>query len=202
MIQKTRWVAASMAAVATWVLGSAAALGADPKLPDKITAYLGPGAKPSEAVVTIWMSNANPVIGITLPLKFVPGADSVVVDSLLTTTGRAAAFQVPPPMYKKENQTLLVNMLSAGDSAGMMAGAIPVGEGPIAVLYLGSKSAFPMNAFKIAAVRLPPENDLLYVTSSFNSVQPEFALVKKPAPPWPLKTGQAATKATGKTGKP
>ena len=201
MKHKTQWVVSSVAVLATWMLGSAGAFGADQKLQDRVTVYLGPGAKPNEAVVTIWMANTNPVIGITLPFKFAPGADSVVLDSLLTTTGRAAAFQVPPPMYKKENQTLLVNMLSAGDSAAMLKGAIPAGEGPIAVLYLGAKSTFPVDAFKIAAVHLPPENELLYVTTTFNSVQPEFALVKKPAPLWPPKTGQAATKAAGKTDK-
>jgi len=198
---KAGWLTAATATMAISALGSVSVFGAEGQLQNRITAYLGPGATAREAVVAVWMSNVNPVIGITLPFKFAPGADSVVLDSLLTKTGRGAAFQVPPPQYKKENQTLLVNMLSAGDSTAMLAGAIPSGEGLLAVLYFSSKAAFPTAAFKMTTVRLPPENDLLYVTNSFSAVKPEFALVKKPAPPWPPKTGQATTKESGKAGK-
>ncbi|MEW5701112.1 MAG: hypothetical protein AB1792_02660 [Candidatus Zixiibacteriota bacterium] len=200
MGQKIRHSAFVAAACVLAVAGGLVVHAAEKSSVDKITAYLGPGATPNKAIVTVWMTNVNPVVGITLPFKFAPGADSVMLDSLLTTQGRAASFHVTQPLYKKENQTLLVNMLAGMDSVAILAGAIPPGEGLLATLFFSSKSAFPTEAFKMAAVRLPPENNLLFVTNSFNSIQPEFELIKKPAPPWPPKTGQKTTKESGKAG--
>lgn len=153
---------------------------------NKITAYVTPGATANEAVVTLWMSNANPVGAVCLPFKFA-ATDSFWLDSMVTKPYRAGSFQMMPPKYEKEKQTLLVNMLRDADSVKVKTGLIPVGDGVLATLHFTSKSKFPLGDFRIAAVQLPPENVLLYVTDTFNSVLPEFAMLRE-APPAASKT--------------
>jgi len=143
----------------------------------------------------------NPVVGITLPFKFAPGADSVVLDSLLTSNGRAAAFVMPKPLYTKEQQTLLVNMLQMRDSTGPKEPPIPSGEGLLATLFFSAKGAFPMAAFRMVETQLPPQNVLMYVTQSLNSVQPAFELVRKPAPAGQPESSSTPSPSGGQKGK-
>jgi hypothetical protein len=148
---------------------------------NKMTAFVAPGASEKEAVVTLWMENVNPVGAICLPFKFA-AADSFWLDSMVTKPYRAGSFQMMPPKYERANQTLLVQMLRTSDSVQAKTGLIPVGEGVLATLHFSAKGKFPLSDFKIAAVQLPPENVLLYVTETFNSVLPDFAMVRS-APP-------------------
>lgn len=157
--------------------------GAPAKEPlNSVTAFLTPGATDREAVVTLWMSNVNPVGAITLPLKFAAGDKPFALDSLVTKPHRAGSFQMAPPKYEKDKQTLLVNMLRQTDSVKAKTGLIPVGEGILATLHFSSDGKFPLGDFQIAAVQLPPENVLLYVTDTFNSVLPTFSMLRE-APP-------------------
>ncbi len=73
------------------LLQASVAVGEDEKkeLKNRITAYVDKGATDKEGVVTLWMSNVNPVAGMTLPFKFAPGSDSVSLDSVHSTGGRA-----------------------------------------------------------------------------------------------------------------
>lgn len=154
---------------------------------NKITAYITPGASEREAVVTVWMANVNPVGAICLPLKFA-APDSVHLDSLVTKPYRAGAFMMPPPKYEADKQTLLCNMLRHADSVKAKTGLIPPGEGVLATIHFSAKGKFPLEGFKIAAVQLPPENVLMYVTDTFNSVLPEYEAVRQ-APPGAKDTG-------------
>lgn len=151
------------------------------QLENKLIAYVNRGTTDNQAVVTLWMANVNPVGAICLPFKFA-AADSFWLDSLATKQHRAGSFQMMQPKYEKDKQTLLVNMLRDADSVKAKTGLIPPGEGVLATLYFSSKSKFPFGDFKIAAVQLPPENVLLYVTDTFNSVLPDFSMVRQ-APP-------------------
>lgn len=148
---------------------------------NKVTAYVTSGSTENEAVVTLWMVNVNPVGAICLPFKFA-AADSFWLDSMVTKPYRAGSFQMMPPKYERQKQTLLVNMLRESDSVKAKAGLIPVGEGTLATLHFSAKGKFPLSDFRIAAVQLPPENVLLYVTETFNSVLPEFSMLRQ-APP-------------------
>ncbi len=161
-------------------------------LGNKMTAFVTPGATEHEAVVTLWMSNVNPVGAICLPFKFA-AADSFWLDSLVTKPFRAGSFQMMQPKYEKDQQTLLVNMLRDADSVKAKVGLVPVGEGVLATLHFSANSKFRIEEFKIASVQLPPENVLLYVTDTFNSVLPEFAMVRQ-APP-----GSASASKNDKT---
>lgn len=148
---------------------------------NRITAYVTPGATDKEAVITLWMSNVNPVGAICLPFKFA-AADSFWLDSLVTKPYRAGTFQMMAPKYERDKQTLLVNMLRDGDSVKAKTGLIPVGEGVLATLHFSAAGKFPLSDFKIASVQLPPENVLLYVTETFNSVLPEFVVAHETSP--------------------
>lgn len=168
-------------------IGSSVIANADDKSKEKsdggnrVTAYVTPGATEKEAVVTLWMSNVNPVGAICLPFKFA-AADSFWLDSLVTKPYRAGTFQMMPPKYERDKQTLLVNMLRDGDSVKAKTGLIPIGEGVLATLHFSAAGKFPLSEFKMASVQLPPENVLLYVTETFNSVLPEFVVLHE-APP-------------------
>lgn len=168
---------------------------AEEEMHDLVTAYLVPGADAHQAVVEVWMSNVNPVIGVTLPFKFAAG-DSLVMDSLVTSTGLAKNFAVVKPVFKAENQTLLVNMLWA-TMKGTQTPPIPPGEGLLAQIYLHTPGKFPMKEFRMAAVQLPPENVLMFVTQTLNPVTPDFVLSES-APP---KVDKAAGKADGSSPK-
>ena len=146
-----------------------------------VTAYVSPGATKHDAVIELWMENVNPVIGITVPLKFATGGDSLALDSLFLTGGRAAAFTTFKPVYKSSNKTLLVNMLWRLDTASAVA-PIPPGSGPLMWIYLSTPGDFPFDKFQMASVQIPPENVLLYVTQSLNPVNPDFEY-KTGAPP-------------------
>lgn len=148
---------------------------------NKITAYITPGPSEREAVVTLWMANVNPVGALCLPFKFA-APDSVHLDSLVTKPFRAGSFMTPPPKYEADKQTLLCNMLRHDDSVKAKTGLIPPGEGVLATLHFSARGKFPLEGFKIAAVQLPPENVLLYVTDTFNSVLPGYEAVRQ-APP-------------------
>jgi hypothetical protein len=163
------------------------------ELKNLVTGYLAPGATPKQAVITLWMSNVNPVGAISLPFKFA-APDSFWVDSIATRPYRAGSFMMPAPLYKRELQTLLVNMLRDSDSVKAKTGLVPPGQGTLAVIYLSAAGPFPLDSLKMAAVKLPPENVLMYVTDTFNSVQPDFQLVRG-APP----TTSASRKGGGKT---
>lgn len=175
---------AAFIVVATCLCGMGNGAHADDKNKNegnKIVAYVTPGPSEKEAIVTLWMANVNPVGAISLPFKFA-AADSFWLDSMVTKPYRAGTFQMMAPKYERSNQTLLVNMLRETDSVKAKAGLIPVGQGVLATLHFSARGKFPMSDFKIAAVQLPPENVLLYVTETFNSVLPEFSMLKQ-APP-------------------
>ncbi len=154
---------------------------AKPGLLNKVTAYVAPGATERQVVITLWMSNVNPVGAICLPFKFA-APDSFWLDSLVTAPYRAGSFQMMPPKYEREKQTLLVNMLRHSDSVKAKTGLIEPGEGVLATMHMSAAGKFPLADFKIAAVQLPPENVLLYVTETFNSVLPEFVALKESPP--------------------
>jgi hypothetical protein len=160
----------------------------DDKNADKMTAYIEEGQTKNEAVVTLWMTNSDPIAGITLPLKFAPGAGAIKLDSLLTKNGLAAGFHATPPQYVEKNQTLLMNLLVLVDSTTTLADAIPPGQGMLAQLFFSAKGKFPFASFEIAAVQLPPENRLLFVTTIAESKLPEFVFTRKPAPAWPVES--------------
>ena len=149
---------------------------------NKVTAYLAPGASDKQAVIAIWMTNATPVIGITLPFKFSAGDDTLRLDSVWTAGGRAARFIATPPQFKTANQTFLVNMIWATDSTTRKPVPIPSGEGAIMWLSVHTDGKFPMDKLRMVAVQLPPENVLLFVTDAYATVNPSFELVRK-APP-------------------
>lgn len=177
---------------ALWI-GSAMSAAAEDKGKEqganRVTAYVTSGATEKEAVVTLWMSNVNPVGAICLPFKFA-AADSFWLDSLVTKPYRAGTFQMMAPKYERDKQTLLVNMLRDGDSVKAKTGLIPAGEGVLATLHFSAAGKFPLLDFKIASVQLPPENVLLYVTETFNSVLPEFVVVHE-APPGASKNAKS-----------
>ncbi|MEQ1935889.1 MAG: hypothetical protein ABL962_18695 [Fimbriimonadaceae bacterium] len=180
-----RMRATSLAVAFCVVFGVAGVSSADDKSKqptvNKLTAYVAPGASDKEAVVTLWMANVNPVGAICLPFKFA-AADSFWLDSLVTKPYRAGSFQMMAPKYEKDKQTLLVNMLRDSDSVKTKSGLVPVGEGVLATLHFTAKSKFPLGEFRIAAVQLPPENVLLFVTETFNSVLPEFTVLRESPP--------------------
>lgn len=154
-----------------WMAGP---IHAEEKLHDKVTAYVHPGSSDHEIVIDVWMSNLNPVIGITLPFKFASKAnDSLAFDSLSLSGGRAAEFKTTKPLFNAENQTFLLNMIWKLDTlAG--APAIPPGEGPLIKLYLSAPDSIALKDFRMATVQLPPQNTLLYVTETLNTVNPDF----------------------------
>lgn len=154
---------------------------AENELDNTITAYVSPGATKHDAVIELWMENVNPVIGITVPLKFATGGDSLALDSLFLTGGRAEEFTTFKPVYKSSNKTLLVNMLWRLDTTSTVA-PIPPGSGPLMWVYMSTPEDFPFDKFQMASVQIPPENVLLYVTESLNPVNPSFAM-KSGAPP-------------------
>lgn len=174
-------VAAEVVLAASLGLAQPPAKGKGQELSNLITAYVAPGETPKQAVITVWMSNVNPVGALSLPFKFA-APDSFWVDSLETKQYRAGSFMMPPPMYKRESQTLLINMLRETDSVKAKTGLIPPGQGAVAVIYLSAAGTFPLDSLRMAAVKLPPENVLTYITDTFNSVQPDFKLVRG-APP-------------------
>ncbi|MBD3298468.1 MAG: hypothetical protein GF341_07435 [candidate division Zixibacteria bacterium] len=153
---------------------------ADDELRDKLTAHLKPGASPNSAIVEFWMSNTNPVLAMTLPFKFAAG-DSLAFDSIVTRGGLIADFPVVEPVYRSENQTLLVQIMWAKNTS-VQADPIPPGQGPLLRLHLSTPGEFPMDDFRMASVQLPPENVLMFVTATLNSVTPDFELTRK-APP-------------------
>jgi len=149
---------------------------------NKVTAYLTPGATDKQAVITLWMTNAAPVIGITLPFKFSAGNDTLRLDSAWTTGGRASGFLATPPQFSAANQTFLVNMIWKADSTTRKPTPIPAGEGAIMWLCVHTEGKFPMDKLRMASVQLPPENVLLFVTDSYATVNPTFDVVRS-APP-------------------
>ena len=154
---------------------------AENELGNTVTAYVSPGATKHDVVIELWMENVNPVIGITVPLKFATGGDSLALDSLFLTGGRAAAFTTFKPLYKPSNKTLLVNMIWRLDTTSVVD-PIPPGSGPLMWIYMSTPGDFPFDKFQMASVQIPPENVLLYVTESLNPVNPDFEY-KAGAPP-------------------
>lgn len=169
------------------------------ELKNRVTAYIDRGATDKDGVVTLWLSNVNPLAGMTLPFKFAPGSDSIILDSVHNSVGRAATFRGPPPKYRQENQTYLQNLLIPIDSAGADLDPIPPGEGLLMRLFFSSETQFPLKRFEMAAVQLPPQNRLLYVTDIARTVLPEFVLVHGPAPVWPPVAEEPKEKAKSKT---
>jgi len=175
-----------LVAAVIWAGWYPAAMAAEKsELQNKVTAFVEKGKTEREGVVTLWMANVNPVVGITLPFKFAPGADSLHLDSLFVDCGRAAHFRASQPKYEAESQTLLVAMMLRLDSITTIDDAIPPGDGLLARIHFSAEKTFPLDAFRIAAVPLPPQNKLMYVINTANSVLPEFEMVRKPAPEWP-----------------
>ncbi len=154
---------------------------AEGELSNRVTAYVTPGATKHDAVIELWMENVNPIIGITVPLKFATGSDSLALDSMFLTGGRAQAFTTIKPVFKSSNKTFLVNMVWKLDTVSTVK-PIPPGKGPFLWLYMSTPEDFPFDKFRMASVQIPPENVLLYVTETLNPVNPDFEL-KEGAPP-------------------
>lgn len=186
MTRKTTVISVLLVAVAMAAGWFPAALAEEKgELQNKITAFVEQGASESEGVVTLWMANVNPVVGVTLPFKFTPGGDSLHLDSLFVDCGRAAHFMASQPKYDEANQTLLVAMILRLDSLTTIDDAVPPGDGLLARMYFTGKPSFPVDKFRIAAIQLPPENKLMYVIKTANSVLPDFEVVRQAAPAWP-----------------
>ncbi|GAB4321587.1 MAG: hypothetical protein Kow0074_12640 [Candidatus Zixiibacteriota bacterium] len=175
-----RQMTVMMAALA--VVWSATGVSAQDDLHDKVTAYLVPGGASESAVLELWMSNVNNVLALCLPFKFAAG-DSLIFDSLVTRGGRAQDFAIVKPVFRPENQTLLINLMWAKDTT-YEAPPIPPGSGPLMRVYLSTPYPFPMKDFQMASVQLPPQNVLMFVTESLNSVTPDFEFSRE-APPGP-----------------
>ena len=185
------WIRFVTLAVAVVLSAHSAWAGSAKEAQNKITAYLTPGVSDKQAVITIWMANVNPVIGMTLPFKFSVGEDTLRLDSLEVAGGRVAGFIMTPPQFKTANGTFLVNMISAVDSTTRKMSPIPTGEGPVMWLYVRTDGKFPMDKLRMASVQLPPENVLLYVIDSYATVNPSFELVRKPPPAGPAQNQDA-----------
>ena len=188
MRNSTRFLVPALAVV--MMVQTASAL-AGKETQNKVTAYLAPGASEKQAVITIWMANVNPVIGVTLPFKFSVGNDTLRLDSVQVAGGRAAGFIMTPPQFKTANGTFLVNMISAADSTTRKMSPILTGEGPVMWLYVRTDGKFPVDKLRMVSVQLPPENVLLYVIDSYATVNPSFELVRKPSPAWPTQNQDA-----------
>ena len=171
-----------ISAMAVAIMTSSAWAEANKDLQNKVTAYITPGATDKQAVITLWMANVNPVVGLTLPFKFSAGTDTLRLDSILTIGGRAANFIMTKPQFKTAEQTFLVNMVWSVDSTTRKAAPIPSGEGPVIWMFVHTDGKFPVDKLRMASVQLPPENVLLYVTDVYATVNPSFELVHK-APP-------------------
>jgi hypothetical protein len=174
-----QWTTTFTTGLALVALAAGSVVGEE-EVRDRITAHLKEGADPNKAVVELWISNTNPVIAMTLPFKFAAG-DSLAFDSLNVAGGRAGEFAVVGPVYRSENQTLLIHLMWARDTT-VQAPPIPVGSGPLMQIYLSTPKAFPMSDFRMASVQLPPQNVLMFVTETLNSVTPDFAFTRE-APP-------------------
>lgn len=159
---------------------------AEGELGNRVTAYVSPGATKHDAVIELWMENVNPVIAITVPLKFATGGDSLALDSMFLTGGRAARFTAVAPSFKSTNKTLLVNMLWRLDTLTVVD-PIPPGSGPFLWLYLSTPEDFPFDKFKMASVQIPPQNVLLFATETLNPVHPEFEFRSEAPPKKPVK---------------
>ncbi len=181
-------------AIAGFALSASAESGRD--VQNKVTVYLSPGATEREAVLTVWMTNLNPVIGITLPFKFDTAGDSLRLDSAWIVGGRAASFMLMPPLYTPKGQTLLVNMISNPDSVTHKMPPVPLGEGPIMWFRVSTKGKFPMEKFQMGPIQLPPSNVLLFVENSYNTVNPVFELSRKSPPAWSDGRGKPSRKGS------
>jgi len=168
------------------VCSAAGSAHAEGELGNKVTAYLSPGATKHDAVIELWMENINPVIAITVPLKFATGGDSLALDSMFLTGGRAAKFTAVRPLFNSSNQTLLVNMLWRLDTLTAVD-PIPPGGGPFMWLYLSTPEEFPFDKFKMASVQIPPQNVLLFATETLNPVHPDFVFKAEAPPKGPTK---------------
>jgi hypothetical protein len=171
-----------ISAVAVTLMTSSTWAAASKDLQNKVTAYVTPGTTDKQAVITLWMANVNPVLGLTLPFKFSAGTDTLRLDSILTIGGRAANFIMTKPLFKASEQTFLVNMVWSVESTTHKAAPIPAGEGPLMWMFVHTDGKFPVDELRMATIQLPPENVLIYVTDAYATVNPSFELVHK-APP-------------------
>jgi hypothetical protein len=154
---------------------------AEDELVNKVTAYVQPGSSDSAVVVDLWMSNVNPIIGLTLPFKFAARTDTLIFDSISFDQGRASLFFAMDPIFRPSNNTLLVQMLWRMDTTAA-APPIPPGEGPLAKIWLRAQEKISLEQFKIASVQIPPNNVLMYVAQTLNRVNPSFEFKAGPPP--------------------
>lgn len=184
------WLRISTLVLSALLLVPVAQAEKDKELLNKVSAYISPGATDKEAVITVWMSNLNPVLGITLPFKFSVGADTLRLDSADVNGGRAAAFLMTTPVFKVENSTLLMNMIARTDTITRKMTPIAPGEGPLAWFYVRTDGKFPFDKVRMASVQLPPENVLLYVLDTYATINPAFEFFRKSPPTQSGKAGK------------
>ena len=165
---------------------------AEETLKNQVTAYVTHGNTERQLVIGIWTENANPIVGVTLPFKFGLDQDSLFFDSLSVVGGMAKGWTIMQPVYDAKLKTLLVNALRGVDPK-KFAPAIPAGKNPIMWIYLSAKKKVSLKKFQMVNVTLLPQNDLLYVTASMNTVNPAFALSREKPPA--LKGGEGESKS-------
>jgi len=141
-------------------------------LVDRVTVVLEPGAAKNQAVAVISATNVNPARVLSFPLKYDAGETAIKFDSITYAGSRVEHFKTKAHTLFPDRNAVLIMMLAPYVDNKCMD--LTPGYGEIARIHFSSKSDFPLTAFQIGPVKLPPENKLLYVTDTFVGVEPAF----------------------------
>jgi hypothetical protein len=143
------------------------------KLTDFVEIVLHPGADKSHAVAEVTAGNVNPLRVLSLPFKFGAGDQKIRVDSISFAGTRVEYFdQKHDTLYEKRSALLMLLLAPNKDKKYL---DLQPGAGIVARIYFSAKDTFPMDAFQMAPVTLPPNNKFMYVTEVFAGAEPSFA---------------------------
>lgn len=141
-------------------------------LKDQVIVELHQGADKNHAVATLFAANVNPARVLSFPLKWGAGDITVKFDSIGYAGTRVQHFENKPhTLFPDRNAVLLLMLAPFADKTYR---DLPPGSGEIARIHFSCAQEFPLAAFQIGPVKLPPENKLMYVTDQFIGIEPAF----------------------------
>lgn len=125
--------------------------------------------------ITIAYTNDEPVVGLSVPLKYNAGSNRLIADSAIYAGGRVEQFVYRGFRVDTAIQCLTLGMIA---NLGPTHNKLAPGTGRLVTVYLSSVDDKPITKLSVDTTTTHPNNSLLVMTDSVIGTPPDTVKVE------------------------
>lgn len=125
--------------------------------------------------ITIAYTNDEPVVGLSVPLKYTAGLNRIVADSAVYAGGRVEQFTYKGFRVDTAIQCLTLGMIA---NLGPTKYRLETGAGRLVTVYVSSLEDKPIMKLTVDTTTTHPSNSLLVVTDAVMGTPPDTVKVE------------------------